>query len=163
MADGKGMSPYWGGGALGPRHLGGDPWDVMERMMDRMMGRRRHRLFRDFPALEDDGFMAMPAVDVLDNDDEVRVRASLPGVDRDDVEIEVMDDVVCIRGSTREEQKEEGENYFRSELLRGEFSRNVPLPASVDSERARATFEDGVLELVLPKTAGRTRRTIPIG
>jgi len=99
---------------------------------------------------------------VIDGDKEIKVRSALPGVERRDLQVDVTEDMVSIRGSTRQESKEERENYFRSELMRGEFARTIPLPATVDSEKARATFKDGMLELVLPKTETRQRRSIAI-
>lgn len=142
-----------------------DLWQDMERMMDRFSGLGWPQLFRDWPVLGEAGrlFQArVPRVDVIDGDREVKVRAELPGVDKKDLEVSVTEDAVLIKGSTRREEKEERENYFRSELTHGEFCRNVALPAAVDSSKAKASFKDGILELTLPKTEARQRRAITI-
>jgi HSP20 family protein len=162
MAQGSDIEISKGGRQLGHHAADGDLWEMMDRMMEQFMG-RRVGLFRDFPMTLESPFGGkMPQVDVIDGDNEIRVRAALPGVDRKDLQVDVTQDMVSIRGSTRTESKEERENYFRSELMRGEFARTIPLPATVDSEKARASFRDGLLELVLPKTEKRQRRSIAI-
>ena len=142
-----------------------DVWQDMERMMERFSMPAWPRLLRDWPGFGDVGqlFQArMPRVDVIDGDREIKVRAELPGVDRNDLEVSVGGDAVLIKGSTRREEKDERENYFRSEISHGEFCRSVALPAAVDSEQAKAAFRDGILELTLPKTEARQRRTVTI-
>ncbi|MDX9740446.1 MAG: Hsp20/alpha crystallin family protein [Gammaproteobacteria bacterium] len=163
MAKSSDIEVSKGGQQLGHRISDGDLWEVMDRMMDRFMGGRGWPgMFRDFPVALERPFGKLPQVDVIDGDKEIKVRAALPGVERKDLQVDVTEDMVSIRGSTRQESKEERENYFRSELMRGEFARTIPLPATVDSEKARATFKDGMLELVLPKTETRQRRSIAI-
>lgn len=162
MAQGSDIEVSKGGRQPGYPATDGDPWEMMGRMMERFMGRRMG-LFRDFPMTLERPFGGrMPQVDVIDGDTEIKVRVALPGVDRKDLQVDVTQDMVSIRGSTRQESREERENYYRSELMRGEFARTIPLPATVDSEKARGTFKDGLLELVLPKTETRKRRSIPI-
>jgi HSP20 family protein len=104
----------------------------------------------------------MPKVDVIDRENEVLVRAELPGVNKDDIEVTLTDHTVMIKGSTSKEEKEEEGNYYRRETMRGEFSRTVTLPADVDTEKAGAKFTDGVLELVMPKSEKSRRRSIKV-
>ena len=104
----------------------------------------------------------LPRVDVIDRDGEVAVKAELPGVDKKDLNVTLTEDSVTIKGSSRREEKEEKGDYYRCEISRGEFSRTVSLPAPVDAAKAKASFKDGVLELVIPKLAARTRRTVSI-
>ena len=104
----------------------------------------------------------MPRVDVIDRDTEIVVRAELPGVEKQDVEVSTTENTVTIKGSTRREEKEEKGNYYRCEISRGSFSRTVALPGDVDSNKAKATFKDGVLELTLPKIEKSKRRTITV-
>lgn len=141
-----------------------DMWRGMERMMERFAFPSWPRWPRDwFPAEFDEMLHArVPRVDVIDGDKAVTVRAELPGVDRKDLDVSVTEDSVQIRGSTRSEEKEEKESYYRSEIRRGEFSRTVALPASVDADKAKATFRDGILEIVLPKTEARKRHTVSV-
>lgn len=104
-----------------------------------------------------------PRVDVLDRDEDIVVHAELPGVHKDDLEVSMTNDSLTIKGSAKREETEEKETYYRRELSRGTFSRTIGLPTSVDGTRAKATFKDGVLELVLPKLEKAKRQTIKVG
>ncbi|MFV8836167.1 Hsp20/alpha crystallin family protein [Aquisalimonas sp.] len=104
----------------------------------------------------------MPKVDVVDQDKQLVVRAEIPGVDRENLDVSVADNLVTIRGrSHHEETKEEGV-YFRREISHGEFERTVALPSEVDADKARARFENGILELTLPKVNEVRRRQIKV-
>ena len=107
-------------------------------------------------------FERTPKVDVIDRPNEVVVQAELPGVSKDDLEITLSDSDVTIRASTRREEKEEKENYYRCEISRGEFVRTVALPAEVDGDNVKASFKNGVLELTLPKVESSKRRKITV-
>jgi len=104
----------------------------------------------------------MPKVDVIDRDDEVVVRAEVPGIEKDDLDVSVSDNAVTIKGETKREEKEEKGDFYRCEISRGTFARTVVLPGYVDSDSAKAKFEDGVLELTLPKVEKAKRRTVKI-
>lgn len=104
----------------------------------------------------------MPRVDVIDREDEIIVKAEVPGVDKKDLDITVSENSVSIKGSTCHEEKEEKGDYYRSEMSSGSFSRVVPLPAEVDAEKARSKFKDGVLELTLPKVKKAKRHTVKV-
>ena len=93
----------------------------------------------------------MPKVDVIDRDDEILVRAELPGVEKKDIDVSTTENTVTIKGSTRAEEKEERGDYYRCEISSGSFARTLALPGNVDASKAKATFKDGVLELTLPK------------
>jgi len=141
-------------------------YEDFDRMFDNFFTRGWMRPWRqEWPAFGELSRMfagRYPHVDVIDRDGEVIVKAELPGVDKKDLDISMTEDSVTIKGSTRHEEKEEKENYYRSEITRGEFARKVALPAEVDSDKAKASFKDGILELVLPKTKARKRHTIPV-
>jgi HSP20 family protein len=92
-----------------------------------------------------------PSVDIIDADKEIVVRAQLPGVEKKDLDVSLVERTLTIKGSTRKEEKEENGNYFRREIRSGSFSRSVLLPADVNAAKAEATFKAGVLELHLPK------------
>lgn len=104
----------------------------------------------------------LPRVDVIDRDGEILVKAELPGVEKKDIDLSMTEDAVTIKGSTRHEEKEEKGDYYRSEISRGEFARTVALPAAVDCNKAKASFKDGILELVAPKLEARKRRAVNI-
>lgn len=103
-----------------------------------------------------------PKVDVIDRDHELVVRAELPGVRKEDLDVTMSDSSITIRASTHYEDKEEKGEYYRSEMSRGEFSRTVGLPAKVHGKDTRATFKDGILELVLPKDEESRRHTVKV-
>lgn len=88
-----------------------------------------------------------PAVDVYQTDDEVVVKAQLPGVKKDDVDVSIQENTLTIRAETRREEEVEDEGYFRRELRYGTYARRLPLPAAVDEEQVSAKMADGVLEV----------------
>jgi HSP20 family protein len=92
-----------------------------------------------------------PAMDLYQTDEEVVLRASLPGVRPDDLSIQVTGDILTLRGETREETASEGAHYHVRERRAGTFSRAVTLPTGVVAEKADARFQDGILTLRLPK------------
>ncbi len=102
------------------------------------------------------------AVDMYETDEDVVVKASVPGVDPDDLDISITGDTLTIKGeSTREEEVEE-ENYVCRERYYGAFSRSVAIPASVEADKADASFEDGVLTLRLPKAEEMKPKSIKV-
>lgn len=156
---GKGIQP------LRPAHIP-TPFEEADRWFENFFPRGWLRPLRtEWPAW---GEMAapfqgrMPNVDVIDRDDEVIVRAEVPGVEKRDLDVSVADNVVTIRGEAQREEKEETGDYYCCEISQGAFVRTVALPESVDTEGAKATFQDGVLELTLPKVAKAKRRTLKI-
>jgi len=104
----------------------------------------------------------MPRVDIIDREGEILVKAEVPGVDKEDLDVSVTDNAVNIKGTTRHEAKEEDGEYYRSEISSGSFSRVVPLPAEVDGTQASTKFRDGVLELTLPKLKKAKRHSIKV-
>ncbi|UCH53876.1 MAG: Hsp20/alpha crystallin family protein [Pseudomonadota bacterium] len=104
---------------------------------------------------------AMPQIDIVDREAELLVRCATPGFTKDDIEVTTTNDAVTIRGTRRAETEEKGE-YYRKEIRREDFLRTVHLPALVDDTKAKASFKDGVLELVLPKVEKARRHTLKI-
>ena len=92
-----------------------------------------------------------PKVDISETAKAVKLSAELPGMDEKDVTVELGDDVVTIRGEKREEHEDKGKNWYRREQSYGSFHRVIPLPASVDGEKAKARFKRGKLTVSLPK------------
>lgn len=91
-----------------------------------------------------------PSIEVFERDSQLVIRADLPGLSKDDVNIELTDDVLTIAGERREEREETREGYRHSERRYGRFSRGIPLPASTNAEDVRASFQNGVLEVTMP-------------
>jgi HSP20 family protein len=142
------------------------PFDEMEEMLDKYFSRGWMRPFRmDWPSfghLKPPFEGKTPSVDIIERDDEIVVKAELPGVNKDDIDISVTERSVTIKGTSSHEEKEEKGDYYRSEISRGSFSRSLPLPAEVDESKAKASFKDGLLELKLPKKTRSKRQKIKI-
>ncbi len=90
-------------------------------------------------------------IDVSETETDIVVKAVLPGVKSEDVDISVSEGVLTIKGESRYEEKTEKENYYRQEIRYGAFSRSIALPTRVDHERAEAEFAEGILTVRLPK------------
>jgi HSP20 family protein len=104
-----------------------------------------------------------PAVDIYETDRDIVISAELPGMDEGDVDVEVRETVLTIRGERRFEREEKQENnYHRVERSYGKFSRAFSLPKNVETDRITARFDKGVLEVRLPKSAESEARAIKI-
>lgn len=139
--------------------------DDMERMFDRLQEYFPHgRRWGMPPWFEDleNKVMRLPSVDIINHDSEVIVRAAVPGMKKDDLELSLTENTISLTGKFSREEKEEKADYVRSEIYRGNFSRTLHLPAEVDAERAKASFKDGVLEVVVPKKQPVKRKNVLI-
>ncbi len=105
-----------------------------------------------------------PAVDVFSRDGNLVIRAELPGIDPEkDVDITMQDGVLYIRGERRHEERTERDNYYRYESSYGSFQRAVPLPEDVKEDEIQASYQNGILEVVVPKAGELTSaKKIPI-
>ena len=104
----------------------------------------------------------IPAMDLVETDDDLVLRADLPGLSEDDVKIEVEDNVLTISGERRAEHEERKEGYYRVERASGSFARSLTLPEGIDPERVRASFDRGVLEVRIPRPEQRKPRKVTI-
>lgn len=126
-------------------------WRPRSQMLGRPM-MRAHDLFdeldRLFVAPDESGEGEYgPAVDVYETDAEVVVKAQIPGVKKEDLDVKIQDNTLMIRAETRREEEVEEEGYFRRELRYGTWARRLPLPAEVDDEQVSAKLSDGMLEV----------------
>ncbi|MFN3870514.1 MAG: Hsp20/alpha crystallin family protein [Aquificaceae bacterium] len=133
------------------------PFAELERIR-----REFDRLLEEFIPKEEVERAFAPAVDVYETDQELVVKADLPGVKKENVEVSIRDNSLCIRGEKKEEKEEKTETYHRVERVYGKFERVIPLPADVKVEEAKAEFKDGVLEIRIPKAEGAKERKIEI-
>ena len=154
------------GGLTRPSEWGGSPFRSLQRMADEM-----DRMFEDFgigrrwarPLWRETGLeMWAPEIDVFQKNNELTIRADLPGMTRDEVSVEIGDDAVTIQGERKRESEQEREGYYRSERSYGSFSRVVPLPEGAIAEQAKATFRDGVLEITMPAPPASKGRRLEI-
>jgi HSP20 family protein len=105
----------------------------------------------------------MPAMDLVETDDHFVLRADLPGMSQDDVNIEFEDGTLTVSGERKAEHESKNEGYYRVERAFGAFSRSLTLPQGIDPEAVTANFENGVLEIRVPKPEERKPRRIEIG
>ncbi len=92
-----------------------------------------------------------PRVDIYEKDNKLVIEAEIPGAKKEDVEVKIKDNSVVIRGEVKKEEEEKEKTYYRSERFHGVFERVIPLPVEVKVEEAKATFENGVLKVEIPK------------
>jgi HSP20 family protein len=105
----------------------------------------------------------MPAMDLVETADHFVLRADLPGMSQDDVKIEFEDGTLTVSGERKAEHESKNEGYYRVERAFGAFSRSLTLPQGIDPEAVTANFENGVLEIRVPKPEERKPRRIEIG
>ncbi len=103
-----------------------------------------------------------PRVDVEETDQEIRVKADLPGVDPKNIEVSVEDGILTVRGETSEEKEEKKKNYHRIERFGGSFYRAVPLPPGADAGKVTATSSNGVVTVTVPKSVASQPKKIPV-
>jgi HSP20 family protein len=101
-------------------------------------------------------------VDIYEDADNIVIKAEIPGVNKEDISVSLTDDTVTISGKKTEEKKIEKENYYRKEIRTGSFSRSFTLPCAVDREKVKATYKNGVLEIVLPKSEKEKAKEVKI-
>ena len=152
----------WGGGRS-PRSFSNEIDQLFEDFLDfagfgrnlpTLFGRRElaPRGFGDIPQ----GLWS-PEIEVFERGGQLVVRADLPGLNRDDVKVDIREDSLIIQGERRQEREENEEGYYRSERSYGSFYRSIPLPEGIEDEDIKASFRDGVLEVMMPAPQGQRR------
>jgi HSP20 family protein len=143
-----------------------DLFDEMDRAFDTLFHRGWMHPFRamlpEWGRLEQRLDFVAPRVDVIDREEEVLVRAEIPGVEKKDIHVDLSGQLLTIKGERRHEARKEKGEYFRAEIASGSFSRTIRMPEDVDREKAEAEFKDGMLEVRLPKTHKTPRRQIEV-
>ncbi len=104
----------------------------------------------------------IPAMDLVEKNDHFVLRADLPGVEKEDVNIELQDNMLTISGERKSEHEERKDGYFRIERASGRFSRSLTLPEGIDPEGVQARFRNGVLEVAVPKPEERKPKRVSI-
>lgn len=99
-----------------------------------------------------------PTVDIFEDGNEVVVKAELPGMKKEDIEVNISDDVITISGEKKTEEKVEKKDFYRLERSFGSFTRTLQLPAEIQTDKAKASFKDGVLEVRIPKTEAAVQK-----
>jgi HSP20 family protein len=140
---------------------GGGPFRALQRFADEMdrvfddfgLGRR----WRTAPLSRTGAELWAPDIDVYQKNDQLVIKADLPGLSKDEVSVDIADDAVTIQGERKAEREEEREGYYRSERSYGSFCCVIPLPEGAITEQAKANFRDGVLEVTMPAPPAATK------
>jgi HSP20 family protein len=123
----------------------------------RQLANFQRRIWNMFPSIlfsNEEDIMAQawaPAVDIRDHKDKILVRAELPGVKKEDLDVHIDENVLYIRGEKKEDTESKEGEYVRTERFYGSFSRGFTLPTEVDAQNIKASFKEGILELEIPK------------
>jgi HSP20 family protein len=129
---------------------------------------RFNRLFDDpffrVGQMDDDAGMGLwnPAVDLYEKDDHFMIKAELPGVNKDDIKIDLQDRLLTLSGERTYDNEVKEENYYRRERSYGKFQRAFTLPADVDSDKIKAEFKDGVLQIEVPKPEEKKAKQVTV-
>jgi HSP20 family protein len=124
----------------------------MERMMEDFFGRRTRPWWPERWFRTEEMEATAPAVDLYEEKDDIVVKAELPGIDKDNIEVSLTDHTITIKGEKKKEEEVKEENYYRSERSYGPFVRTLELPRDVHTDKVKASFKNGILEARLPKT-----------
>ena len=119
---------------------------------------REMRDFFDYPMKLFGGFSS-PRVDIYQTENDVVVKAEIPGVSKEDLNLYIDDNSIRLSGQTKKENEFKDENAFRTERHYGSFSRTIPLPVEVKSDQAKAQYKDGILSITIPKVEPSKSKT----
>jgi HSP20 family protein len=133
--------------------------EEMERFTDEMLAGWPFRAWRRVPAAE---LSWSPPLEMYEKEDKFVIRLELPGVNLDEMDISMVGDTLTIKGDRRLTRDVKEEEYHRCEMAYGSFARLITMPAAVDVEHIEATYEDGILELSVPKGKEAKPSKIPI-
>jgi HSP20 family protein len=103
-----------------------------------------------------------PIVDVFEEKDDIVVKAELPGIEKDNIEVNLTDHTLTIKGEKKKEEEIKEENYYRAERSYGSFLRTLDLPRDVRADQVKASFKNGILEVRMPKTEEAKAKEIKV-
>ncbi|MEW6001644.1 MAG: Hsp20/alpha crystallin family protein [Nitrospirota bacterium] len=142
------------------------PFEAMERWVDEVFRRPFSLLGPSWwPRLRTEWEEEMtPSVDIFEDKDEVVVKAELPGMRKEDIDLSITDNTISISGEKKKEEKVGEKNYYRHERSYGSFTRVFRLPEYIQSDKAKASFKEGILEVRIPKSeeAKKKEKKVPI-
>ena len=137
-------------------------WDPFQDVM--AVTNRLSRVINDsYRTRTEDAFGSwVPPVDIFEKSDNLVIRAELPGLEKDDIEIRIENGVLTLHGQRKQESEVEEANAYRLERVYGTFTRSFSLPTTVDASRVAATYRDGVLEVSVPKVEAAKPKKVEI-
>lgn len=134
------------------RHAGAPGFlDEMDRLMDRILGPRESVMRWPMFRWPEETEVMYPTVDIYEDEASITLKAEMPGMGKDEIDVQIADNMVTLTGEKKAEEKVERKDYYRMERSYGSFRRVLPLPTEVDAAKVKATFKDGILELKMPK------------
>ena len=134
----------------------------MERMMEDFFGRRTRPWWPERWFRTEGMELTTPAVDLYEEKDDIVVKAELPGIDKNNIEVNLTDHTLTIKGEKKKEEEVKEENYYRSERSYGSFLRTLELPKDVHADKVKASFKNGILEVRIPKTEEAKAKEIKV-
>lgn len=134
-----------------------EPFRSLQREMDRLFNQFSRDLY--WPRLDGETESATPLVDVAETDEGLTVTAELPGMDEKDIEVDLTNNVLTVKGEKKAEKEEKKADYHFRERSYGSFSRSVAVPFDVDPDQVKAAFSKGVLTIALPRPPEAKRKT----
>lgn len=133
--------------------------DEIDTTFDRWMPRRRQQE-GEAPVVPFGP--GMPVIDMEEDENEIRVTAELPGLEKNDFQVELQGNRLIIRGEKRQAREQKNKNTYYSELAYGSFARSIALPTEVEPERVTALYKNGVLKITLPKSEQARAKSIDV-
>lgn len=133
----------------------------MNRLFDDFFRTPTWERFGEFPALATEQFWGdvTPRVDMTETDKELLVKVELPGMTEKDIDISISRDVLTISGEKKQEKEQNEKGWYRMERQYGSFSRSIPLPYEIESDKVEALYKNGILSIKLPKSAMQQKAT----
>lgn len=126
-------------------------WDPFQELVN-INNRLSRTLGEAYPNTTEDAFGAWaPPVDIFEKNDHLVIRAEIPGVSKDDMDVRIENGVLTLHGERKHETEVKEENAYRMERVYGAFTRSFSLPTTVDATKVAATYKDGILEVTVPK------------
>lgn len=134
----------------------------MDRMLEDFFGRRVRPWWPERWFRAEEMEVKPPIVDVFEEKDDIVVKAELPGMEKDNIEVNLTDHNLTIKGEKKKEEEVKEENYYRAERSYGSFVRTLALPKDVRADKVTASFKNGILEVRMPKTEEAKAKEIKV-
>lgn len=131
-------------------------------MMEDFFGRRTRPWWPERWFTTDEFEVVAPTVDLYEEKDDIVVKAELPGIDKNNIEVNLTDHTLTIKGEKKKEEEVKKENYYRAERSYGSFLRTLELPRDVHADKVKASFKNGILEVRMPKTEEAKAKEIKV-
>lgn len=136
-----------------------NPFLSLQNELDKAMGDFYNLFNPSFSSLKNlENLAITPSIDIVDDKESFKIEAEMPGVGENDIKVSISDGLLIIKGEKTVSSKDEGKNYIMREIGYGSYERSIPLPDSVDTEKAKASFKKGMLWVHIPKKAESVKK-----